>query len=106
MISDEIIQIVKQRLVDVYKPLIIYIFGSYAWGNPDDTSDLDLMIIIKDSKEKLYKRVIPAYMALKGLKISKDILIYTQDEFNQLAAEPSSFCNTIKSKGIKLYEAA
>ncbi len=31
---------------------MIYLFGSYAWGNPDDESDLDLLVIMKASDEK------------------------------------------------------
>ena len=27
---------VKQKLIECYDPLKIYIFGSYAWGHPDE----------------------------------------------------------------------
>lgn len=41
-------------LVSVYSPLAIYLFGSYAWGHPEENSDLDLLIIIEKSEEKTY----------------------------------------------------
>lgn len=34
MINKQIIKQVKERLVITYKPLKIYLFGSYAWGYP------------------------------------------------------------------------
>jgi predicted nucleotidyltransferase len=40
MISPDVIEEVKNRLIKAYNPLEIYIFGSYAWGHPDDESDL------------------------------------------------------------------
>lgn len=35
MISPETLEEVKNRLVKTYAPLEIYLFGSYAWGNPE-----------------------------------------------------------------------
>ncbi|RKZ30179.1 nucleotidyltransferase domain-containing protein, partial [bacterium] len=31
-----------EKLVAEYKPEKIILFGSYAWGNPDRDSDIDL----------------------------------------------------------------
>ena len=45
MITPEIIEEVKKRLIAVYKPEAIYLFGSYAWGAPTEGSDLDLLVI-------------------------------------------------------------
>ena len=41
MIHDSLIDLVTKRLVQVYDPFEIYIFGSYVWGSPDEESDLD-----------------------------------------------------------------
>ena len=46
MITNEVIEEVKNRLVKTYDPLAIYLFGSYAWGTPTEESDLDLVIIV------------------------------------------------------------
>lgn len=61
MISKETIEEVKNRLVKTYDPIAIYLFGSYAWGHPDDESDLDLLIVVDKSDEKSHRRCIPGF---------------------------------------------
>jgi len=48
--------IIVDRLVDVYHPLQIYLFGSYAWGTPSVESDYDLCVIVESSGEKKTSR--------------------------------------------------
>jgi predicted nucleotidyltransferase len=106
MIDNSKIDLVVQTLVATYEPQSIYLFGSYAWGHPNDDSDIDLMIIVKESSEKPHQRLKPAYRALRGLKVPKDILVYTEKEFEQQADEPASLFFKIKNEGVKLFEAA
>jgi len=106
MITPEIIEEVKKRLVDVYDPEEIYLFGSYAWGNPDEESDLDLLVVVRTSEEKSHKRTIPGRRALRELNISKDLMVYTQKEFDERAADPTTLVYKIKNKGKVLYARA
>ena len=106
MISNEIINLITGKLIQTYKPRALYIFGSHAWGDPQSSSDLDILILLNSSTEKLCIRPRAGYRALRGIKVSKDILVYTIEEFNAMANDPSSLCHMIKTRGIKLYEAA
>jgi predicted nucleotidyltransferase len=103
-INQKIINKTIDRLVETYHPEKIYLFGSYAWGEPKQNSDLDIIIIVKESKEKSYKRSIKGYQALKGLKIAKDIIVYTEDEFEERAEKPGTLCHRIVQEGQLLYE--
>lgn len=96
MITPDIINEVKKRLIDVYNPDAIYLFGSYAWGHPTEDSDLDILIIIKESSEKRHKRGIAGSRALRGMLIPKNILVYTQEELESHAADPTSLCHKVK----------
>lgn len=99
------INIIKERLIYAYNPQALYLFGSYAWGTPDEHSDFDLLVVIDKSDEKPYKRVRKGIDALTGLRIAKDLLVYTTDEFEQLAGDISTLCYKIKKEGMKIYEA-
>jgi hypothetical protein len=64
------------------------------------------LIIVKDSSEKPHQRIKPAYRVLRGIKVPKDILVFTELEFECQAKEPSSLFYKIKTEGVKLFEAA
>ena len=103
MISKKLIKEVKDRLIKVYDPLEIYLFGSYAWGSPTEDSDLDFLVIVPHSDVKNYKRSIPASRAMLDLMISKDIIVYTKKEFNKISNDVTTLCFKIKNEGEKLY---
>lgn len=105
IVDNDKLNIVVDRLVKAYTPNEIYLFGSLAWGNPSEDSDLDLLIIVDNTEEKIYKRPIKGIKALRGLKLAKDVIVYTNDEFNKLASNKASLFHKIKEEGIKLYGA-
>ncbi len=104
MINKEQIDTVTKRLIKAYQPISIFLFGSYAWGTPTNDSDLDLMIILENSDEKSYIRPRKGFKALRGLKIAKDLVVFTKNELNSYLNEPSSLVYKIKKEGISLYE--
>jgi len=103
MISKEIINEVKKRLIKVYDPIAIYIFGSYAWGTPTEDSDLDLLIVVEDSEEKRYKRSIPGYRSLVGMRIPNELIVYTNKEFQKRSKDITRLCYKVKTEGEKIY---
>jgi len=105
LIEKSIIDETVDRLVETYQPERIYLFGSYGWGEPDKNSDLDIVIIVDHIGEKYCKRSIKGYKALQGLKIPKDIIVYTEEEFEERAEQRGSLCYRIKEEGQVLYEA-
>lgn len=103
MIEKKVVNEVIDRLVDVYHPIEIYLFGSYAWGHPTDESDLDLLVVVEESGKKRYERPVPGLLALFGLNISKDLIVSTRDEFVQNSRDKSSLYFKIKRDGIRVY---
>ncbi len=106
MVSKELIEDVKNRLVKTYNPVAIYLFGSYAWGAPTEDSDLDLLIVVDESHEKTYERPRHGQRALFGMGISKDMIVYTKDEFEKYANDVTSLCYKIKRFGKMIYARA
>ena len=103
MISKSVIEEVKNRLVKTYNPIAIYLFGSYAWGTPNEDSDLDLLVVIETSEEKPFKRAFSGQRVLFGLGISKDLIIFTEKEFKKLSSDGTTLCHKIAQEGEVLY---
>ena len=104
--TQDIIEEVKQRLIEVYKPTKIYLFGSYAWGTPNEESDLDILVVVDKSHKRPIKRSFDGYKALWGLGIAKDLLVYTNDEFEAAAKKEASLQYKVKHKGKVIYAKA
>lgn len=105
MITPQIIEEVKKRLIETYNPVEIYIFGSYARGTADEESDLDLLIIVDECDPKdRYKAMSEGYRALFGLNISKDIIVLSKSEFDIAAKNPQRIFYHIKENGTQFYK--
>lgn len=103
MIETAKINDIVSRIATNFNPDKIILFGSYANGNPDNDSDLDLLII-KDTDLPRHRRSFDIQKLLIGSMIPMDILVYTNQEFEQEKNEKYSFLNSaIKSSKI-LYE--
>jgi predicted nucleotidyltransferase len=97
---------ITSRLIKIYKPEEIYLFGSYAWGTPGKNSDIDLFIIVEKSDLDRAERIRVGLRALLDLNIPVDILVYTKDEVEEKKNHPSTLTHKILTRGVKLYEAA
>ena len=51
MDSTDLVSKVTQRMVSVFDPQAIYLFGSRAWGQPTEDSDVDLLVVVKSSDD-------------------------------------------------------
>ena len=98
--------VIVDRLVNVYHPLRIYLFGSYAWGTPTIESDYDICVVVESSDEKKRNRSRIGRKALLDIlrRRSIDLIIYTAAEFERAATHPSTLASPIKSKGVLLYD--
>jgi len=101
-----IINKMLQILIQAYNPNKVILFGSYAWGKPTINSDIDIIVVVESSKDKISKRAIKAYELLREFKIPKDIIVYTEIEFNSLANHQSSLCYKVINEGQVLYDRA
>lgn len=103
MISQEKIQEAAQKLVEAYNPTTIYLFGSYAWGQPNADSDLDFMIILPNDIAITRELRVKSSYALWDVKIATDVLFKHLLNFEQRAAHPSTLEHKIKTEGIVVY---
>jgi len=99
------IEKLKPLIIERLKPLNpdkIILFGSYAYGTPNEDSDIDICVVEKDYKNKWEdKRKIRE--ALKDIDLSKDILNPKRDEYEFYKNEYGSVYKDIEEKGILLW---
>ena len=103
MLADTLLQTATQRLVAEFQPEQIWLYGSHAWGNPHDDSDVDLFVVVPHSDETPIRRSQRAHRCLRGLRMPKDVLVETRQEVDRVQELKTSLENNILSRGRRLY---
>jgi len=94
-----------RRLVEVYHPERIYLFGSAARGEATVDSDYDLMVIVPDHSPSEARDSGRAYEALWGVGTSGDILVWLRSAFERQLHLKASLPSTILREGKLVYGA-
>jgi len=83
------IEELKPKITKALMPLNpqkIILFGSYAYGNPNENSDIDILIV-KNQYQNKWDEVLKAKKLLKDIKISKDLLLENERFYNEHISE-------------------
>jgi predicted nucleotidyltransferase len=102
-IPAEMLDKVVERLKTEFQPEEIYLFGSHAWGTPTEDSDVDLMVIVRESSEKAIRRMQRAHRCLTGMGFSKDVLVPTRAQVGRYKHLRASLFHQVLANGHKLY---
>jgi len=105
LITEEKIREITQKIVKEFKPEKIILFGSYAWGEPNEDSDVDLFLV-KNTRKRRVERGREVQRILWGSKIPVDVLVYTPEEIKKRLAFEDFFIEDIMQKGKILYSAS
>ena len=103
IVDENLLGEIVDRLVKAIDPDRIVLFGSRVRGDERSDSDLDLLVV-KDSEDPPHRRVIPAYRALTGLGVSKDIIWRTPGEISDWAGVQNYVVTRALREGRVLYE--
>ena len=103
IVDENVLQEIVRRLVEAVDPDRIILFGSRARGDARPDSDVDLLIV-KDTDQPGYRRTIPAYRALSGLGVPKDIIWRTPAEVEDWSRVPTYVTTRALKEGKILYE--
>jgi predicted nucleotidyltransferase len=101
-----VIQQIVARLVREYAPEKIILFGSYAYGQPDEDSDVDLLII-KETAERFLDRMDTVRRMATGLhpRIPFEPIVLTPGEVETRLKAGDQFIAEIIEKGEVLHAA-
>ena len=102
--KQEVLDEIIQRIVQVADPEKIILFGSAARGKMGPDSDVDLLVVVNQSNERPTKRATRAHRCLRGMGVSKDILVHTRSEIERSRYVYASLLCEILERGRVLYE--
>lgn len=94
-----------RRLVDVYRPHFVYLFGSAARGEAGPDSDFDLLVVVGDEAPPELRRAGKGYEALWGLGVPVDIIVWTRGEFDRRLHLRASLPATVVREGVLVHAA-
>ena len=100
----ENIDIIKNSILKNVNAKYIYLFGSYAYGNPTDKSDIDIYIVIPDEIHSIAEIYSKIMLELSLQKIFfLDLLLNRESTFNKRKIE-NILEETIVQRGKIIYE--
>ncbi len=111
--STIVLPMITQRQIETYaadvarefRPLKIVLFGSYAYGNPTEDSDVDLMVVMTkdDSGVRNRERALAIRSAIPK-SFPLDLLVRDPEDIAWRLEEGDCFLQDVFSKGRVLYE--
>jgi predicted nucleotidyltransferase len=102
-VEQDVLEEIVRRLVDEFRPEQIYLFGSRAWGEPEEGSDYDLYVIVAESAENPIVRMQRAQRCLGRIEASADILVKTRAEAERFRGVRASLEYKIFREGVAIY---
>jgi len=102
-VREAILRMVERIRVG-YDPERIILFGSYAYGEPTEHSDIDLLVIKDDRRPPIDRRLAVKRLLREENRVyALEVLVYTPKELNERLAWGDDFLREIVSSGEELY---
>ena len=93
-------------LVEQFQPQQVILFGSYACGNPDENSDVDLLVIKDIEKSSLSERrdILKAWRPIRwaAKSLPFELLLISPAEHQKRLAQGGAFYASITRDGLVL----
>jgi predicted nucleotidyltransferase len=92
-------------LVDAFSPERVILFGSFARGDQNRASDVDLVVVASTPlafHERIGRALASCYSASTRLPV--EALVYTPEEWARMVAKQSSFATLVLREGLVLYD--
>ena len=93
-------------LLDQFQPEKVFVFGSFAYGDPNEDSDVDLLVVQAIQKSRLKDKVAirSAWWPIlrQGNPLSFDLMLANPEESARFEQDPNSFHGEILRKGLQV----
>ena len=99
----ELLKEVATSIKSVHPDSTVILFGSYARGEQNDDSDLDICVLVPElTYSRVDMRVDARCSIREDFPLPMDVLLYTYDEFEESAKFRSRMHYKIKNEGVVL----
>ncbi|MFF7534500.1 nucleotidyltransferase domain-containing protein [Streptomyces bobili] len=103
--TDEEIDSIVGRIVEVARPERVLMFGSYAKGRATVNSDLDLLVVMPtDAPASMRASEVEPYLG--GWAVPVDLHFVTAEELEEYGREEHHFLHSVLRSGRTLYQRA
>jgi len=103
MIEMEQIESLGNRIAHEFQAHKVILFGSYAYGHPNEDSDVDLLIVLPFVGKPVRKAI--EIRSKMNPKIPVELVVRTPEQLAERMANNDWFMQEIVGKGRVLYEA-
>jgi len=93
---------IVRRIRAVAAPTKIILFGSYARGDADRDSDVDLLVVVEETPSPR-ELAVEIHKALGGLGKPIDVIVATEDMMARFGDIPGVIYEEAATTGVELY---
>ena len=104
MLTAQLLQTAVDRVLAVAQPLQIILFGSYARGDADAQSDIDLLIVENEVADR-GQEMLRLTRSIGYLGLGVDVLVYSEQEVMRRGQVPGMLPHHALREGKVLYDA-
>jgi len=94
---------IVRRIVSMFHPLRLILFGSHARGTAGPDSDIDLLVVLPHAPDKR-RAAVEIRRALADLPVAKDIIVTTPEEIRRRGDLVGSVLRPALREGKVLFE--
>ncbi len=102
LIPFEQIEVVAKRIAEKFPVEKIVLFGSYAYGEPEEGSDVDLLVVMETDKRPI-QHTLEIIRSLSPLRFSIDIIVRSEEEIQRRISQGDWMLKEAYEKGRILY---
>jgi predicted nucleotidyltransferase len=93
----------SERIAQEFQPERIILFGSYAYGTPNDDSDIDILVVLPFKGKSMRKAL--EIISKINPKIPVDLLVRTPEQVENRISNNDWLMREVFEKGRMLYVA-
>lgn len=102
MVEMDRIKSLSRRIAKEFRPERIILFGSYAYGEPTEDSDVDILVIMPFAGKPVHKAI--EIRSKIDPRFPVDLIVRTAEQVQERVAMNDWFMREIVEKGRTLYE--